>query len=410
MARLAGTVGPFGQYGCVAASTTSHILRQRLATQRLSSAPLPTPADVVGLLTCVQSQERDHAFFSLGMRSKTSTYAGVRAAYDSGTFLRTHILRPTWHFVRPEDLRWILALTSPRVEASMKGRHRQLGLDDAHLGHVLDTICELLRDHRYLTRAELAEELAARPGLPSAGQELGHVLLAAELRGLIVSAPLKGVHHTYALVDDVVPPQPEVDREEALVRLVRRFFSGHGPASVKDFTRWSSLTVADTRRALAEIGDGLEQTEVDGIPLWHDPEAVPRRSPTAPSAYLFPVYDEAVLTYPALNFPSALDHPHAARPDPFWAWVVVDEVNVGLWKRAVKADRVVVDVRLAPSVDRAGRAAVQAAAQRLADFLERDLDYVEGDGKPRLWGGDQGHPADRPRRAARAVRSPAAAD
>jgi DNA glycosylase AlkZ-like len=394
---------PLGKMCPVAPSTTPRVLRQRLATQRLSSAPLPTPADVVRLLTCVQSQERDHAFYSLGLRGKTSTYAGVRAAYDAGTFLRTHILRPTWHFVLPEDLRWILSLTSPRVEASMKGRHRQLGLDDdAHLERALDTVCELLQGHTYLTRAEITAAFAARPGLPSGGQELGHVLLVAELRGLIVSAPLKGVQHSYALVDEVVPREPELDRDEALVRLARRFFAGHGPASVKDFTRWSSLTVADTKRALAEIGDGLERTELEGIPLWHDPETASRRRPGAPSAYLFPVYDEAVLTYPALNFPSASDHPYAERPDPFWAWVVADDVNVGLWKRTVKADRVVVDVRLAPSVDRAGRSAVEAAAQRLATFLERDLEYLEGDGKPHLWGGDQGHPATRPRRAARA--------
>jgi hypothetical protein len=398
--------------GCVAASRasasngrakgTAEVLTQRLVTQRLASAPLPTPADAVGLLTCVQSQERDHAFFSLGMRTKKATYAGVRAAYDSGTFLRTHILRPTWHFVLPEDLRWILALSSPRVEASMKARHRQLGLDDSgHLGRAIDHVCELLRGRRFLSRTEIGKEFARRPGLPQAGPELGHTLLVAELRGLIASGPMNGVQHTYALVDEVAPSTPELDRDEALRRLVHRFFAGHGPASIKDFTRWSSLTVADTKRALAELGDGLESNEVDGTQLWHDPTVVPRRSPRAPAGYLFPVYDEAVLTYPSLNFPSAPDHPYAERPDPFWAWVVVDRVNVGLWKRTVKGDRVVVDVRLAASGGPAGRAAVEAAAQRVADFLELELELVVGVERPALWGGELGHPAQRPRRSAR---------
>ena len=106
------------------------MLRRRLATQRLTSAPMSEAAAVVRLLTCVQSQERYHAFSSLGLRTKDATLGSVRREHDEGRFLRTHLHRPTWHFVAPEDLRWILALTSPRVERSLGARHRQLGLDD----------------------------------------------------------------------------------------------------------------------------------------------------------------------------------------------------------------------------------------------------------------------------------------
>lgn len=365
----------------VTALDPARVLALRLATQRLSSAPLPTAADVVGLLTCVQSQERDHAFWSLAMRSRRTTYAAVRREHDAGAFVRTHILRPTWHFVRPEDLRWILELTSPRVVAGMAGRHRQLGLDEPGL---LDTgveqVAELLRGKRFRTRADLGAELARLGSPVGPGERLGHLLLVAELRGVICSGPMEGVHHTYALVDEVVAPAPARGREEALVELVRRFFTGHGPATVRDFTRWSSLTVTDTRAALAELGDDLEQVEVGGQPHWYDPEAVPRRSPAAPTAYLFPTYDEAVLTYPTVTFPALPDHPYAERTDPFWAMVVADGENVGLWKRAVSPSAVDVAVRLAPSLPRARRTSVRVASQRLAAFLERDLAYAEVDG------------------------------
>lgn len=402
---------------------TGSVLRQRLTTQRLSSEPLPRAADAVRLLTCVQSQERDHAFFSLALRSTAGTYAAVRAEHDSGAFVRTHILRPTWHFVAPEDLRWILALTSPRVEASMRSRHRQLGLDDPRVvGFALDLVVELLRDRRFRTRAEIGDAFAEHGSPVTAGARLGHLLMLAELRGLVCSGPMKGVHHSYALVDEVIEPPPERSREEAVVELVRRFFAGHGPAAVKDFTRWSFLTVSDTKAALAEIGDDLEEIEVDGVPLWFDPAPVPggadgESAPAAPvpteppavrgdadgdpAAYLFPTYDEVVLTYPALGFPSMPDHPRSEHPDPFWAWVVVDGVNAGLWKRQLKATTVEVDVRLAPCLGKSGRESVRKAAERLAGFLERDLLYAENDGRPHLWGGEAGHPARRPRRAAR---------
>ncbi len=352
----------------------ANVLARRLATQRLTSAPLPHAADAVRLLTCVQSQERDHALFSLSLRTRRGTYAAVRGELDAGTFVRTHLLRPTWHFVAREDLRWILALTSPRVLAAMAGRHRQLGLDNPkRVDEGLDLISNLLQDKHFLTRPQIGDAFVERGAAVRPGPQLGHLLMVAELRGLVCSGPVEGVHHSYALVDEVVPPTPSLDRAEAHRELVRRFFTGHGPATVQDFTRWSSLTVAGTRAALAELGDGLEQVEVDGTPHWFDPAAVPRRSPSASTAYLLPTYDEVVLSYRSVSFPAAPDHPYAEHPDPFWARVVLDRVNVGLWKRAVRGDTVAVDLRLADSVDEGGRGAVREAAQRLADFLGKEL-------------------------------------
>ncbi len=363
----------------VPAMNHERVFRQRLTTQRLASAPLSTATEAVRLLTCVQSQERDHAFFSLGMRSRSATYARVKAEYDDCAFLRTHILRPTWHFVAPDDLQWILALTAPRVIAGMAARHRELGLADARLvNRALEALAELLRRGKHLTRGEIGEEFARVRGLPAAGQQLGHVLLLAELEGLICSGPMKGAHHSYALREEIVPATPELDLQEAQVLLARRFFAGHGPASLKDFTRWSSLKVADARAALAEIGAALERVEVDGVTHWFDPATVTRRVRAAPGAYLLPVYDEAVLTYRALNFPVADDHPALGQTDPFWAPVVVGERNLGLWKRVVTPNSVRVALRLAPSAGPAERAAVAVACGRLADFLERELQYAEG--------------------------------
>lgn len=355
------------------------VLAQRLRTQRLTSAPLATAADAVELLTCVQAQERDHAFFSLGLRTRDSTYAAVRPGFDRGDFLRTHILRPTWHFVRPADLRWILALTSARVESSMAARHRELGLDDPRVvDRALDTLRELLAGRHYLTRPEIGAEFTARGGgLPEPGPRLGHLLLVAELRGIICSGPLRGVHHSYALVDEVVPPHKELDPDEALRRLLLRFFAGHGPASAADFARWSSLPAGAARRALADLGDRLALVSVDGVDHWFDPTVVPHAARGAASAWLLPTYDEAVLTYPRTGFPLAADHPLADRPDPFWAPVIVGDRNVGWWKRAVRRDRVTVDVRLAPSLDPSARDAVDGASARLAAFLELPPELAE---------------------------------
>jgi hypothetical protein len=105
------------------------VVQRRLATQRLTSSPLGSPGEVVRMLTCVQAQDAPLSRFSLGLRCAADD-AAVRRSIDAVDIVRTHILRPTWHYVAAEDLRWILSLTSAKVESAMAPRHRRLGLDD----------------------------------------------------------------------------------------------------------------------------------------------------------------------------------------------------------------------------------------------------------------------------------------
>lgn len=350
-------------------------LRRRLATQRLTSAPLPTAADVVRLLTCVQSQERDHSFFALSQRSRATTYAAVRAEHDAGAFVRTHILRPTWHYVAPEDLRWVLALTSPRVEQLERPYLLKFGYDERTIGRAFEVVSEALSGRNMLTRKEIGAFLT-RAGLLGSGEGLGHLLLLAEQRALICGGPVKGAQHTYGLVDELVPPTPERTREEALAELARRFFAGHGPASVKDLTRWASLTVADVKRGLAALDGGLEQVEVDGIPHWFDP-SVPARTTRGDAAHLLTTYDEVTLTYAAVGFPFA---PGVPEPEefPWYTAVVVDETRVGTWRRTVGRDRVVVETLLAPGMTPRQHDLVDEAVERLGAFHGRPVERVRG--------------------------------
>lgn len=204
------------------------VLNRRLAAQRLTAAGLTSAAEVVRLLCCVQSQEPISAAYSLGLRVSTTraapTLESVRAEIDAGSVIRTHILRPTWHFVSPEDVRWILALTSPRVEQGMGARHRQLQLDDRAIGRGLDGLAELLSGNTFRTRRQLGPVMAAH-GI-AAGEQLGHLLLISELRGLICSGPTIGGQHSYALLDERVPPTPELHIEQATAALVHRFLPG----------------------------------------------------------------------------------------------------------------------------------------------------------------------------------------
>jgi Winged helix DNA-binding domain len=356
------------------------MLAERMSVQRLTSPPFSDPLAAVRSLTCVQSQDAPLARYSLGLRTATSD-GDIRAALDSGTIVRTHILRPTWHFVAADDLRWILALTSSKVESAMAARHRQLALTPPILERTLELLNSVLAGRRFMTRPELGTTFA-EAGLPCAGEQVGHLLLLAELRAVVCSAPLRGSTHTYGLVDELIPASTPLDRPGATRQLVERFFRGHGPALDTDLNRWTKLTLTDIRRALDDLREQgtLVPTTVGGDTLWSAPEP-PKPAPDAPRAFLLPVFDEAYLTYPRHNFPRAEGHPRGDRPHSFaeagGGVVVLDRHDVGWWKRKeTGSTTVVVRLAVAASLGAEERTLIDEAAVRLAAFTGRTLDLV----------------------------------
>lgn len=361
--------------------TPDDVLRQRLTTQRLLGNGLPSATDVVQLLAAVQSQEHAHAFWSLGMRSTGPSLVDVRREFDEGRFLRTHVLRPTWHFVAAEDIRWMLAITAPRVHQLNRTQGRQLGLDQSHLDRGNELIVAALADGQHLTRKELSGALE-HGGLSTEGIRLVYFVMTAELDGLICSGAMRGAQHTYAAMSQRVPPTPALSEEQALAELAWRYFSGHGPSSLKDFTRWSSLTTAAARSGLEAVGDRLGSVEVDGQTLWFDPHLAEAAEgaavdDAAGEALLVPLYDELTLSYPQLNFPVAPGHPHPPDADLFIGTVLLDRRNVGTWRRTVKGRSVLVETWLSPELTESDRARVRGTVSRLADFLDKELQVSE---------------------------------
>lgn len=363
------------------------VLTRRLATQRLTSAPLRRAAEVVRLLGCVQSQERISAGWSLGIRTLRATASSVDDEISSGAIIRTHILRPTWHFVAPDDLRWMLARTSPKVEQGMGARHRQLAIDPRTVDRGLEALGGILAGRTFRSRRQLGPAMTAH-GIRS-GEQLGHLLMIGELRGLICSGPLEGSQHTYALVDEWIPPTPILENDEATARMVHRFFAGHGPASLADLTRWCTLTQADARRGFDVLGaepqlGALERTVVDDTELWFDP-TVPARTTRRPEALLLPVFDEITLTYRHQNFPRPADHPFAAMAAPGMSdllsgSILVDARDIGVHSRTVGPRSVSIRLRFAPSATASDRQRAHSGAHDLAAFHSRPAEIIEQDG------------------------------
>jgi Winged helix DNA-binding domain len=348
------------------------VLTARLATQRLSGPAADDPAQVVRELLCVQSQDALLAQAMIALRCASATDADVRSALAAGDIVRTHILRPTWHYVAAADLRWLLRLTSPKVESGMAARHRQLSLDETLVGKALDVLTTRLDGRSFATRNELAGEFADAGLLtredPLFGQQAGHLLLLAELRAVICSAPSAAVEHSYALLEEVVPATPERGREQAITELVGRFVAGHGPVALSDLTRWARVTLGEARAALAGLGDQVERISVDGEELWHSPGAgLPTQRPQ--DAWLLSTFDEAFLSYRKVPWPRSAEHPAGENPYRFaeagGGIVLLGLEDVGAWKRTRVRGSVRVVVEVDASLSRTERAAIDAAVDRL---------------------------------------------
>ena len=344
------------------------LLRRRLHNQHLAQPALKNPTDMLAWLGAVQAQDYTGAKWALGQRLVGATDATLDEAFNAGAILRTHVLRPTWHFLAPADIRWVLALSAPRVHALNATYYRQAELDDATYRRSNAALTKALRDGQCLTRDELAEVLS-RAGIERKGLELAYVIMRAELDGLLCSGPRRGKQFTYALLEARVPPARALDAGEALAELVKRYFQSHGPAQVKDFAMWSSLTMADTKRGLDMLGGAVEQETLDGQTYWFAPIDAPAMPTTA---YLLPNYDEYTLAYKDRDafYDSAATRPakEPRAPSLFPHTVVLDGRIGGMWRRTQNKN-VVVETDFFGKLTAGERRRFDAAVQRLGEFV-----------------------------------------
>jgi hypothetical protein len=321
------------------------IVQQRLSNQHLAGNPLEKPEDVVAWLGAVQAQDYAGAKWAVGQRVQGANDATLDQAFNEGRILRTHIMRPTWHFVTPADIRWLLELTAPRVNVVNGTMYRKFELDDTLFAHSHNAIAEALVGGQFLTRAELGAVLS-RAGITAEGIRLGYIIHRAELDAVVCSGPRRGKQFTYALLDERAPQAKRLPYEEALAELTQRYFTGHGPAMVQDFAWWSGLTKSQARTGLEMVKSDLIQETVGEQTCWLAPD-LPLVKEPSPTAHLLPNYDEYLLSYrdtgPFLN-PAHASLIETGNPI-FGHFLVIDGRSVGTWRRDFQKETVTLTLK-----------------------------------------------------------------
>lgn len=351
------------------------IAPRRMRNSRLTGTPFDAPDEVVRWHGAMQAQDYGPATWSIGQRTKNVAHADVDRELAAGSILRTHALRPTWHFVARDDIRWLLALTGPRVHQHNRPRYRELELDDRTLARCEAVIVSALEGGNKLTRDAIAGILDDA-GIDRSGQRLPYILMHCELEAVICSGGLVGKQQTYAFLDERVPTDNRFDRDETLVELARRYLTSHGPASVQDLRWWSSLTVTDIRKALHLLGPEVRSDTIDGITLWSMTSDV-SPPPKGRGAHLLQAWDELVVGYSESRYFGDA-RATAARA----AWgdsrlpngvVLMNGGVAGHWRRTIDRDSIRVEVIVYERPKRSDARALEAAADELGRFFGRPV-------------------------------------
>ena len=333
----------------------------------------------------MQAQDYPMAKWAIGIRLPGSTNELIETSLNNGEILRTHLMRPTWHFVSSDDIYWMLELTAPRIRSSLKFREKWLGLTEAIVSKSKHVIEKVLSPDEHLTRDELIAQLN-NAKIKIDGYRGSHLLMRSELDGLICSGKMKGAKQTYALLEKRVPKKKRMGREDSLEKLAQKYFASHGPATLHDFARWSGLSMNDSRNALEMIKSKFVSDVVGENTYWSPGSlSIPKERT---DAFVLPAFDEFLVGYKdrSASLNHGIEKKIISENGIFRPAIIIKGQVTGLWKRTMPARRsgsadaggeegqLIVETKFFRAHTKKERSEIHRAAERFGKFLCMTVD------------------------------------
>ncbi len=324
--------------------THEKISHLRLASQKLDKTSASSPQEIVRHLGAMQAQDYAMAKWAIGSRCD-STEKQIEEAINSGKIIRTHILRPTWHFVAADDIHWMLDVSGPQVKRMILAETKKYSCDEKEFDKINSAIEKILAGNNHLTREEIIQELTIKKF--SGDYKLSPVLIMmyAELDGVVCNGKMKGKQMTYALLEERVPkPQSRLTKEEGLAKLAKRYFESHGPATLLDFSWWSGFSVTTCKNIINATELQLNSFTIDNQTYWFGKE-YSNTDKFRESVHFLAAFDEYLISYKNRESSILLEHqPKAFTKNGIFKPTIVENGKViGTWKRTIKKDHVKIE-------------------------------------------------------------------
>ncbi len=346
------------------------VVRHHLARR----APREQLAQVVGDVCGIHAQLMSAAELSIWARVEGVTPDDVRKAlWEQRVLVKTWCMRGTLHLLPASEYPIYLAALKTRQAYRSKAWLKFYRLTLEQIEGIISEVHNAL-DTRLLTRQQLAAEVGKKMG-PRVKRELGSgwgsLLKPSAFQGNLIFGPSQGQNTVFVRPDQWVGKWDEVDSEEALKQLFRRYLRAYGPATHEDFPRWWGTLPGRARRILKSISDELKEVEAEGRRGWIlATDASHIRSSQHHSVRLLPHFDCYLIgCYPRESLVAPRFQARVYRPQ---AWVspvvLVDGVAAGVWEQRRNKNKVQVSVKpfvgLSPDVERK----VREETARLGEF------------------------------------------
>jgi len=340
----------------------------RLSQQKVITNHFSNPQVAVGYMGAIQAQDFEMSKWAIGLRTSQSTNGTIMDALDNGSLVRTHVLRPTWHIVSGQDVRWMIALTGKNIKAISATYARGLGIDATLYNQANDLIIRALEGGKNLTRKEIMSEIE-KGGIKMDSSRAVIFMMNAETDAIVCNGTMKGKEHTYALLDEKVPKGLILSREEALATLAQRYFSSHAPATIQDFQWWSGLSMTDARAGLQSIMNELGEVEIGGRKYFYSKNI--EYLPSEKSVLLLPAFDEYCVSYKDRSEIFDLQwHKQAITNNGIFKPIVVINGKVeGIWKRTIQKKQVLIEPTFFNPQIKVDIDKLNYAAQQFGDFV-----------------------------------------
>ncbi|GHM98712.1 hypothetical protein WSM22_02020 [Cytophagales bacterium WSM2-2] len=334
----------------------------------MAAPKFETVRELVAWMGAMQAQDYAMSKWAVGVRLPGTTDKTVEDLIDEAEIVRTHVMRPTWHLVAAEDIRWMLTLTAPHIKASVKSMQKKIGVDEPLFKKTSKIIEKSLEGNKYLTRPELMEELKKKK-ITTDNLQAIHIMFDAELNNIVCNGPMRGKQFTYALMDERIPSTKVLTRDEALHTLAKKYFTSHGPATIQDFIWWSGLPTADARKGLESIKSTITSTKISEDTFWF-PEPPSKKIATPPLLFL-PAYDEFMISYKDRT--ASLDPKFTEQTITgngiFKPIIVVNGKVVGIWARVVKKGTVIVEPKFFRGAQKLSKKEMEETLSSYGEFL-----------------------------------------
>ncbi len=348
----------------------------RSFNQQITVSKFKTAKEIAGWLGAIQAQDYNMAKWALGIRLQNSTEIVINNEIDSGSIIRTHLLRPTWHIVSSNDIYWIQELTAPQIKSSLKYRDKQLGLTDTIFRKCNKIFEKTLRDRNHKTREELIQELI-NAKIEVDNNRASHIFLRAEIDGIICGGKQKGGKPTYAILAEWVPIKNRTYRDEALKELALRYFTSRGPATVQDFSWWSGLSSSNSKLALELNKSNLISETIENKTFWFvDSSNMPK--PINKEIYLLPAFDEFLISYRdrSASLLSIDNKKTISDNGIFYPTILMGGQIIGTWKRNVKDNHIILTINLFKTGNPDFGKIYNKSTSRYSKFYDKETEII----------------------------------